>query len=288
MRRHHERLPNVRAIPFYLNFRKLTISAMLTLMAVDESSKTPLYLAEVEKILRMMQKSNGGDTVLDYAAFKKKIKEAGFTRDQMQPLQIRLNILDSFLDLNGTAEEPTYEPGEVTIMDLSDDTMSSSTACALFKLGMNDYLGSSAKGKMIVLDEAHKYMQDTPGAHLFTQGLKRVVTQMRHYGCRVVISTQEPTVANELIALCSITIMHRFTSPAWFSALKKHISVMEDNSNIMEQIEGLNTGEALVYAPGAVLGKNVDDSLVKATAQLLRIVVRDRLTQDGGESILAV
>jgi hypothetical protein len=44
MRNHYERLPNVRAIPFYLNPKKLTISAMLTLMAVDESSKTPLYV----------------------------------------------------------------------------------------------------------------------------------------------------------------------------------------------------------------------------------------------------
>jgi hypothetical protein len=44
MRKHYERLPNVRAIPFYLNPKKLTISAMLTLMAVDESSKTPLYV----------------------------------------------------------------------------------------------------------------------------------------------------------------------------------------------------------------------------------------------------
>jgi hypothetical protein len=103
-----------------------------------------------------MQASNAEDSTLDYFVFKRRLDAAGFSPDQKQPLQIRLNVLESFLDLRGTAAQPTYAPGEVTIMDLSDGTLSSSTACVLFKLGMDDYLKSSAKGKMVVLDEAHK------------------------------------------------------------------------------------------------------------------------------------
>mgnify|MGYP007098515272 CR=1 FL=1 len=103
-----------------------------------------------------MQASNSEDSTLDYVAFKRRLDTAGFSPDQKQPLQIRLNILESFLDLSGTAAEPTYTPGEVTIMDLSDGTLSSNTACVLFRLGMENYLKSSARGKMVVLDEAHK------------------------------------------------------------------------------------------------------------------------------------
>jgi hypothetical protein len=103
-----------------------------------------------------MQGSNSEDSTLDYAAFKNNIREENFSPDQRRPLDARLNILDSFLDLRGGAVKPTYAPGEVTIMDLSDGTLSSSTACTLFNLGMDEYLGSSARGKMVVLDEAHK------------------------------------------------------------------------------------------------------------------------------------
>lgn len=94
----------------------------------------------------------------------------------------------------------------------------------------------------------------------------------------------------DLIALCSITVMHRFTSPAWYTALKKHISAsaMNDDKEIMRQIEGLETGEALVYAPSSVLGKNDDGTLIKATGRLLRVYIRDRVTRDGGQSIMAV
>lgn len=61
----------------------------------------------------------------------------------------------------------------------------------------------------------------------------------------MIISTQEPTISTDLIALCSVTIIHRFTSPTWYAALKKHISAMgDDDKATMRQIEELETGEA--------------------------------------------
>jgi len=131
-------------------------------------------------------------------------------------------------------------------------------------------------------------MLNTPGSKILTDYLTRVIRLQRHLGARMVISTQEPTVSTDLIALCSVTIMHRFTSPAWYAALRKHINVIEDDDMIMQKIEGLETGEALVYAPNAVLGKTEDGSLIKATGRLLKLNIRDRVTHDGGESIMAV
>ena len=105
----------------------------------------------------------------------------------------------------------------------------------------------------------------------------------------MIISTQEPTVSTELIALCNMTVIHRFSSPTWYATLKRHISALnDDDKTLMQRIEGLETGEALVYCPSTVLAKNDDGSLVKPTGRLLKVNIRKRITEDGGESIMAV
>jgi hypothetical protein len=61
-----------------------------------------------------------------------------------------------------------------------------------------------------------------------------------------------------------------------------------DDHKIMNDVEGLETGEALIYTPSAVLGNNEDGKLVKATGRLLRLDIRARVTMDSGESTMAV
>lgn len=133
-----------------------------------------------------------------------------------------------------------------------------------------------------------KYMLNTPGSKFFTDHLMHVIRLQRHQGARVIVSTQEPTIATELIALCSVIVMHRFTSPAWYAALKRHINAVENDANVMQDVEALNTGEALVYSPNAVLGRNEDGSLIKPIGRLMKVNVRNRVTLDGGASIMAV
>lgn len=131
-------------------------------------------------------------------------------------------------------------------------------------------------------------MPNTSGSTIFTDYLTGVIRLQRHQGARVVISTQEPTIATDLIALCSVTIIHHFTNPTWYAALRKHINAVEDDWVIVQRIEALDTGEALVYSPNAVLGKNEDGSLIKPIGRLMRVNSRNRVTLDGGASIMAV
>jgi hypothetical protein len=131
-------------------------------------------------------------------------------------------------------------------------------------------------------------MHATPGSKMFADYLTATIRLQRHKGARIIISTQEPTIATDLIALCSVTIIHRFTSPAWYAALRKHINAVEEDCKILQCIETLDTGEALVYCPNAVLGKNEDGSLSKPIGRLMKVKVRDRVTLDGGASIMAV
>jgi hypothetical protein len=155
IKRMYGRLPNVRMVPFRLKAKTLDIGALRTLMAVDEKSIVPLYMATVEAILRDIA-TKSTDSCLDYIEFKRRLANQDFDSKQPNMLQMRINLLESFLDMNGTASVPDFKPGEVTIIDLSDPFLTPSTACILFKLGLELFLQSTASGKMVVLDEAHK------------------------------------------------------------------------------------------------------------------------------------
>jgi hypothetical protein len=147
------RLPNVLVTPFKLNPQDLDIDTMLTLMNVDESEGTPLYLAQVTQILREMSTAGGP---FNYQAFKRHLKGKDFNPAQTNMLQTRLDLLESFLDMDGGAVEPHFQPGEITIMDMSCPFVNANMACILFRIGLKLYLQSKTSGKMIVLDEAHK------------------------------------------------------------------------------------------------------------------------------------
>lgn len=151
--------PGVKVIPFKLNAKSLDISTLLTLMGVDEKATVPLYMAKVEAMLRHIA-TNSKDGSLDYKLFKQMLAKERFDGTQQNMLDMRLNLLESFLDLTGQAVEPDFLPGEITIMDFSDSFIAPTTACVLFKLGLDRFLRStSSTAKVVLLDEAHKVSQ---------------------------------------------------------------------------------------------------------------------------------
>lgn len=216
----------------------------------------------------------------------------------------------------------------------------------------------SGVGRVIALDEAHKYMGDGQESLALTESLKTAIRVQRHIGARVIISTQEPTISPSLLDLCSVTIVHRFSSPEWLGVLKKHLagastwsefdgesddkgqatlaagggevltSSTSDNSyvgvktlstrgnailsNLFRKIVALRTGEALLFSPSAAIGvktitvedteddedeeegevAGMDDpeerkEVVRLGHEVLMVRVRKRVTQDGGQSIMA-
>jgi DNA helicase HerA-like ATPase len=132
-------------------------------------------------------------------------------------------------------------------------------------------------------------MLNIPGAKSLNESLLQTIRLQRHYGARVIVSTQEPTLLTDLIALCSVTIIHRFSSPEWFSAIRRHIpTTAEGRDNLLRRIESLTTGRAIVYSPNAVLGLDKRGSLITGTGTMIDVKVRRRITSDGGRSVLAV
>lgn len=119
-----------------------------------------------------------------------------------------------------------------------------------------------------------------------------IVRQQRHLGVRLLISTQEPTVSPQLIDLCSIIIIHRFSSPEWYRVVQKHIALDKEgedggSQDGMHRISSLRTGEALVFAPSAYL-LDENQSMVEVRHSTFKMVIRKRVTWDGGRTVLCV
>jgi hypothetical protein len=189
---------------------------------------------------------------------------------------------------------------------------------------------STSIGRVVALDEAHKYMTDSAECQALTESLLSTIRLQRHLATRIIISTQEPTISPKLLDLCSVTIVHRFTSPDWLETLKRHLAgawsslqprqtnetFAEDEDDhtpsgvapltldannvaldLFSRIVALRTGEALLFAPSAVTGirrkvarenGTSEHEIVRLGHGVLKVRVRQRVTQDGGKSKMAI
>lgn len=316
--------------------------AQVDLMAVKEGGSMPLYLHVVNRILRdlrLAQQKTGSP--FQYAAFKQMIEDEPLTIAQRAPLIQRLDTLQSFMvkeQIRGysafeklakssqgrTGNKWTPKSGQLTIVDLSCPCVTAETACSLFNICLSLFLEQDPSvGRIIALDEAHKYMNDSAEAGTLTDQLLATIRLQRHLGTRVVISTQEPTISPKLLDLCSVTIVHRFTSPDWLQALQRHLAGMsavprlgdEDNEKfgdgemerlargietlrvdrqgqnvgmaVFAQVVKLRVGEALLFAPSAVLDMDDAARVRRLDHGVLKVEVRGRITTDGGRSVMA-
>lgn len=360
IRRTYAGLPNVAIEPLSIREQDLTTKRMMDLMAVKKGESMPLYMHVVTRILRelrLRQQQTGGS--FDYRAFKEMLAREDLTDSQRVPLTQRLETLESFMA--PPQEPPKYkkkkafgtpltkpagndwEPqvGRLTILDLSCPCVPPEGACTLFNICLSLFLEQDSQrvGRIVALDEAHKYMTDSGEASALTEQLLATIRLQRHLGARVVISTQEPTVSPRLLDLCSVTVVHRFTSPEWLKALRRHLAGAEETAGMLAraaagagsgsgassdsgvddvldglvngvgtlslktpgpamghkqaaaslfaQIVELRVGEALVFSPNAVVGISDGGAAKKLGSGMLKVRVRNRVTADGGKSIMA-
>ncbi len=134
-------------------------------------------------------------------------------------------------------------------------------------------------------------MTHTPASKALSESLLSIIRQQRHFGARVIISSQEPTISPRLMDLCSMTMVHRFTSPEWFGVLRRHISTGEEQKNpdeLFRRILNLRVGEALLFAPSALLYCADGRTPERLGSDLLQMKMRKRVTWDGGKSVVCV
>ncbi|RAH43519.1 uncharacterized protein BO95DRAFT_455018 [Aspergillus brunneoviolaceus CBS 621.78] len=317
---------NVTVSALEIDQRDLNTKRMLDLMAVgQDDGQIPLYMHTVKRILREMRTlQQKAKTAFSYSAFKKRLLDSPLTPAQLEPLKQRLDMLESFMprtqtktDIGknhsvsaGTNWKP--KPRRLTIVDLSCPCISPDTACSLFNICLGIFLEQDSHiGKVVALDEAHKYMNSSIEARGFTETLLSAVRLQRHLGIRMIISTQEPTISTALLNLCSTTIVHHFTSPEWLRILHKHLAgakedvverfqTAESNNSstasntqqgLFDKIVSLRVGEAMIFSPSAITRvTRADEDGTLSFERLgngnLKVKVRQRLTLDGGLSVL--
>ncbi|XWW98757.1 hypothetical protein V2A60_006759 [Cordyceps javanica] len=312
-------LPNVVVTDFKIHESQLNTKRMLDLMAMGSVAGDgwPLYMHTVTRILREMrlEQQTSGKRGFSYEDFKRRLTDERLDGPQLGPLQQRLDALESFMVAghatktrlrsgvgkqakvgifttgNSSVDETwTPEAGLLTIVDLSCPCITDVTACSLFTICLSLFLEQKSDvGRVVALDEAHKYMTGSAECETLTERLLSAIRLQRHLAARVFISTQEPTISPRLLDLCSATIVHRFTSPEWLDTLRSHLAGAsplaavavavaamdpdrDDNdaavlpasriggcsehvlAGLFRQIVSLRTGEALLFAPNAAIG----------------------------------
>ena len=171
--------------------------------------------------------------------------------------------------------------GVLAVVDLTDPLLSKDEACSVFQVLTEQYRAiPSLKlgGKLLVLDEAHKYMESRQSRGL-SAAIVDCVRLMRHDGMRVVVSTQSPlSLAPELLELCSVALLHRFYSRDWLDFMSKKLPLPND---MAERISKLGAGQALVFAARHRLG---EEGQVEGQDNLFVVNIRGRVTCDRGAS----
>ncbi|EIW82443.1 hypothetical protein CONPUDRAFT_123376 [Coniophora puteana RWD-64-598 SS2] len=282
--------------PLLFTEEELDAQAFLSMMGVGSSESAPLYMQGILSILRDLGENF---TYMEFMA-RLDVKKESFNISQLSGLEQRMALLESFMNRK-VQSSSRFAAAQLTIIDLSDPFIDPGAACSIFEIITRLFVRSKVNtGKVLVVDEAHKYLGTRGGASGLTKSLLTLTREQRHYGMRVIISTQEPTVVPPvLLDLCTVSILHRFSSPAWWDHLTRHVSADLSEEDAFDKVVRLQTGEALVLAPSGFgvfpsipsEPKTVltnDAKLDQFGRRYLVMKTRKRITADGGASILVV
>lgn len=243
MRKSYANLPGVErtdshltVAPLYFKQESLSAETIMTLMAVSETGVgAPLYISAIRGLLREMAMEKQDTAGFNYDEFLVRLSTMTLTDGAIAPLNLRLDLLRSVLLKNDQKPQTSAlydqiwdpKPGTLTIVDLSDQFINESDACALFSICLKFFIrGWQDCPRIIALDETHKFLTTTAEATKLTTDLIGVIRQQRHLSSRVVIATQEPTVAGDLLDLCNVSIVHRFNSPQWYQHFENTLQVL--------------------------------------------------------------
>ncbi|KAI0356495.1 hypothetical protein OH77DRAFT_1423428 [Trametes cingulata] len=279
--------------PLLFSEKELDADAILSMMAVGSSESAPLYMQRILSILRDLGEK------FTYSAFLRRVELAKkeLSSPQISFLDQRMLLLKTFVDTTNTQSKSRFKAGQLTIIDLSDPFVDAGSACALFEIVSRLFVRAEVDtGKVLVVDEAHKYLSVNRGMSGLTKGLISLTRQQRHLAMRVIISTQEPTALPPvLIDLCSIAVLHRFSSPAWWEAIVNHVSADFTNYDAFDNVVRLKTGEAVILAPAglgsfpaSLKGFDGEAKLTSFGRRYLLARTRRRVTMDGGASRMVV
>ena len=156
----------------------------------------------------------------DFSDFLNQVRNVCSVGSQKGPLDQRIALLESVVaesEKNAAIVEESLdlitcskEGYQFIITDLTDPLLSKEEANGLFQVLTEQFRTLPTKGgKVLCLDECHKYMNGEKADGL-SESIVNAARLMRHDGVRLVASTQSPkALAPELLELVTVAALHR-------------------------------------------------------------------------------
>jgi hypothetical protein len=272
--------------PLLFNWSSLSADHIKKIMRIEEKD-AQLYVAAMLDLLRKYQRDA---VVPEFQGFIRQLQELCNVPSQGAALKQRIALLESLIaesECNSTLRSlggditSCVKAGVLVVADLTDPLLSSDEANGIFQVLTEKFRTCSVSrncGKLLALDEAHKFMNGVR-----TDGLSNAIVNaarlMRHDGMRVVVSTQSPkALAPELLELVSVAVLHRFHSRDWFTYLCAKLPLAEA---AFEKLMELAPGSAILFA--SQLPSNSNSIASKELGQhSMHIAIRPRITADRG------
>jgi hypothetical protein len=268
--------------PLLFEWESLTADHIKRIMRVQETDNQ-LYVSSFLNLLRKYQRRA---VVPKFDDFIAEVRKVCCVRGQSGPLDQRIALLESVVAesaMNRGIRQESFDllkavnSGKVVVVaDLTDPLLSRDEVNGLFQVLTEQFRAMPLKnGKLLALDEAHKFMDGVKGDGL-SEAIVNVARLMRHDGMRLAVSTQSPkALAPELLELVTVAALHHFHSQDWWTYLKTKLPLADA---AWKQILALDPGNALVFASRHNL------PIQDVGANVLHVCIRHRLTADRGAS----
>lgn len=259
----------VRVEPIAFASSELTVADWRFLMGA--TGNDALYLKLVNEAMRQCR----DDLTLD--KIRCSLQNAPLNDSHRALAETRLDFAARFID-DSRSLRSLLCSGRLVVVDLRDEFVEREQALGLFVTMLNVFSGAGMGGdsfnKLIVFDEAHKYMGGSLIGHVV-----EVIREMRHKGVTAVIASQDPiNVPQAIIELSSAVVLHRFNSPNWLRHIQRSLSALGDMTPAM--LASLQPGEAFVWA-----NKSTDPTFTRRAA---KVRMRPRVTKHGGSTRTAL
>ncbi|MFC8591748.1 methylation-associated defense system ATP-binding protein MAD8 [Streptomyces atroolivaceus] len=256
--------PDIDVKPLKFSSRELQAAHWRFLMGAVGNQST--YIRQLTRIMRAHRHD------LSLAVIRQGVEESGLQDHLKQLAQERLNLAAEYID-DSAELTAMVRPGRLIIVDLRDEFIEKDEALGLFVVLMQLFAeaknGEEHFNKLVVFDEAHKYIESPD----LVAGLVETVREMRHKGMSILVASQDPpSVPVQLIELSNHIILHKFTSPAWLKHIQKANASLSGLS--AEAMARLAPGEAYVWS-----SKSSDAAFSHGA---VRMRCRPRITRHGG------
>jgi DNA helicase HerA-like ATPase len=228
-----------------------------------------MYARQMQRVLGDLRSE------ISLSTIRAGIEEAGLTANQKRMAETRLGFCQKYVRDDARVSD-VLKPGRLVIVDIRDPYIDQPDALSVFMVLLNRFSGAGRGetkfNKMIVFDEAHKYMKDTRLA----DEIGEAVREMRKKGVTIVIASQDPvSVPRIVLELSTVVIAHRMESDKWGRALRE--AKIQFSGVDTSRLAQLNVGEAFLWSGGGAARYRTPE----------RVSMRPRLTRHGGGTIRA-